>query len=70
MASITHRGPYQWQAIVRRRGFDTETETFETEKEAREWAATVEAKMLLNQHANNRQFARVTLGQPTSIRLD
>lgn len=63
MASITHRGPYQWQAIVRRRGFPTETETFETEKEAREWAAEVEAKMLLNLHADNRQFSRVTLGQ-------
>jgi integrase len=63
MASITERGLFQWQAIVRRRGFATETKTFETEPEAREWAATVEAKMLLNQHADNRQFARTTLGQ-------
>jgi integrase len=63
MASITERGSFQWQAIVRRRGFATETKTFETEPEAREWAAMVEAKMLLNQHADNRQFARTTLGQ-------
>lgn len=26
MASITHRDPYQWQAIARRRGYDTQTD--------------------------------------------
>lgn len=34
MASFTHRGPFPFQAVVRRRSFDTETEAFETKTEA------------------------------------
>ncbi|NHH82679.1 hypothetical protein DRA46_04813 [Burkholderia gladioli] len=30
MASITKRGPYQYQAQIRKKGYPSKTETFET----------------------------------------
>ncbi|HWV17177.1 MAG TPA: hypothetical protein VNZ68_01215 [Rhodocyclaceae bacterium] len=63
MASITHRGPYQWQAIVRGRGFPSQTKTFETEQAARAWAAEKEAERTLRLTVDNSEFSRVTLGQ-------
>lgn len=45
MASITKRGAYQYQAQVRRKGYPTQTRTFETKRDAEDWAATVESEM-------------------------
>ncbi|WP_312793062.1 site-specific integrase [Diaphorobacter nitroreducens] len=45
MASITKRGPFQWQAIVRRVGFPTQTRTFECKRDAADWSMTVESEM-------------------------
>lgn len=45
MPSITKRGPYQYQATVRRRGYKTQSKTFETRAEALAWAVQVEAAM-------------------------
>ena len=45
MATINHRGPFQFQAIVRVAGTPTQTETFETRKEAEAWAAETEGRI-------------------------
>lgn len=45
MATYRKRGPYQWQAIVRKKGYPPVTKTFETRKDAEEWAREVEREM-------------------------
>ncbi|MBR7945372.1 integrase [Burkholderia cenocepacia] len=45
MAAITKRGPYQWRAQVRRRGYPAQSKTFETKAEAEAWAKMIESEM-------------------------
>lgn len=45
MATITKRGPYQWRAQVRRRGFPEQSKTFETKVEAEAWTRMIESEM-------------------------
>ena len=45
MATINKRGPYQFQVIVRRKGYPSQTKTFEARAEAEIWARSVESKM-------------------------
>lgn len=45
MASITRRGSYQYQATVRRKGYPTQSKTFETRKDAEKWARDVESQI-------------------------
>ena len=45
MASITKRGEYSYQAVIRRRGFPSQTKTFETKSDAQKWARMVERDM-------------------------
>ena len=45
MASITNRGPYQWQVKIRRKGYPVQSKTFETEDDAKKWARMVESEM-------------------------
>ncbi|WNC91763.1 site-specific integrase [Paraburkholderia sp. FT54] len=45
MASIRKRGPYQWEAQVRRRGYPAQSKTFDTKAEADAWAHMIESEM-------------------------
>lgn len=45
MPSITKRGPYQYQARIRRRGYPTITKTFESKADAASWAREMESEM-------------------------
>src|SRR5438876_9013830 len=45
MASILKRGEYSYQAVIRRRGFPTQTKTFETKTDAQKWARMIERDM-------------------------
>jgi len=45
MASIEKRGDCQWRALVRRKGYPTQSKTFETRKESEAWARMVESEM-------------------------
>ena len=45
MASFRKRGPYQWQAQVRKKGHPTQTKTFETRAAAGQWARAIEVEM-------------------------
>jgi integrase len=46
VATIRKRGPYQWQAIIRKRGFPVQSKTFETKSGARAWAGDIESQMV------------------------
>jgi integrase len=45
MATLRKRGPYQWEAQIRRRGYPATSKTFETKAEAEAWAAMIESEM-------------------------
>ncbi|HEC13317.1 MAG TPA: site-specific integrase [Acidiferrobacteraceae bacterium] len=45
MATFRKRGPYQWQAQVRKKGQPLQTKTFETRALAAQWAHTIEVEM-------------------------
>lgn len=63
MASITKRGPYQFQAQVRRKGYPTQQHTFETKREALAWAATVESEMHRGVFVDRSEAERTTFGE-------
>src|SRR6202012_474307 len=62
MATIRHRGPHQFQAIVRKRGYPVQRDTFETEREARDWAAGVEVDMTRGAFIDRSPLKRTTFG--------
>lgn len=45
MAAIKKRGPYQWQARVRRKGWPLQIKTFETKADAQAWVREIESEM-------------------------
>ena len=45
MVTITNRGPLQWRARVRRRGYPVISKTFETKVDAEAWARQMESEM-------------------------
>jgi len=45
MASIRKRGPYQWEARIRRAGYPLKSRTFESRPEAEAWARSLETEM-------------------------
>lgn len=46
MATFRKRGPYQWEAQIRKRGFPAQSKTFETKAEAEAWANVIESEMV------------------------
>lgn len=45
MATLRKRGPFQWQAQIRKRGHPPQTKTFETRAAALSWARAIEVEM-------------------------
>ena len=45
MATFRKRGPYQWQAQVRKKGQPAQSKTFETRAAAERWARAIEVEM-------------------------
>lgn len=45
MATIRKKGPYQWHAQIRRKGWPQQTRTFNTQTEAKAWATMIEREM-------------------------
>ncbi len=70
MATITARGDYQFQAIIRRKGFPSQTKTFETRSEAERWAREVESKMDTGYFSDRREAEKTTLAQALQKYLD
>jgi len=63
MATFRKRGPYQWQAIIRRKGFPEQTKTFETKTEALAWSATIESQMMRGVWRHDGYAGNTTLGE-------
>lgn len=63
MASVTKRGPFQYQVQVRRKGYPKVQKTFETKKEAEAWAVTVESEMCRGVYVDRSEAERTTLGE-------
>ncbi len=63
MASINKRGPHQFQAQVRRKGYNTQTRTFETKREADAWATSVESEMNRGVFVDRSEAERTTFGE-------
>lgn len=45
MATLRKRGPYQWEAQIRRKGWPVQSKTFETKAEAEAWSQMIESEM-------------------------
>lgn len=45
MAAINKRGPHQWRAQIRKKGFPPQSKTFTTKSEAEAWVQMTESEM-------------------------
>lgn len=61
MATVRKRGEYQWQAIVKRKGFPSQSKTFETRKDAEDWATVIESEMVRGVFVSRTTAERTTL---------
>ena len=63
MASFRKRGPYQWQAQVRKKGYPLQTKTFETKAAAEAWARATEHEMDQGVFLSKVEAESTTLGE-------
>ena len=62
MATIANRGPYQFQATIRRKGYPTQSKTFESRREAEAWATIIESEMVRGTFIPRAEAERTTRG--------
>jgi len=63
MATITNRGPHQHQAQVRRKGYPTQTRTFESKRDAEDWAKKIETEMRQRTFVDRSEADRTSFGE-------
>lgn len=63
MATIRLRGPYQWQAIVKRKGYANQVRTFNTRRDAERWARQVEAEIDRGVFVSRRESEETSLAE-------
>lgn len=61
MASLRKRGPYQWEARVRRKGYPVQSKTFESKADAEAWVSTIESEMARKVFRPTKEAERLTL---------
>jgi len=61
MASILKRGDYQWRVQIRRKGYPTQSRTFETKDAAEKWARMVERELDVSGFVDRREAEKTTL---------
>ena len=61
MASPYKRGLCQWQALIRRKGFHTQSRVFATKAEAETWSATVESEIGRGLFASRKETGNTAL---------
>lgn len=61
MASIRKRGPYQYQVEIRRNGYPRQCRTFDSLREAKEWAAVIESEMARGVFVDRSEAEQTTL---------
>lgn len=62
MATYRRRGRYSWEVQVRRRGWPSQTKTFDTKAEAEAWAAMIESEMNRGVWLDRSEAEATTLG--------
>ena len=70
MATIMKRGPYQWQAKIRRRGYPSQVKTFESKREAEAWVSVIESEMTRSVFVDRSRAERETLDQVIQSYID
>jgi len=63
MATYRKRGPYQWEARIRKRGYPTTCKTFDTKADAEAWAKEVETAMNKKLFTSTKESERYTLSE-------
>ena len=63
MATIRKRGPLQWEARVRHKGYPIQCRTFENRAAAQAWARTLEAQMDRGVFVSRAEAERTTLAE-------
>ncbi len=63
MATIRKRGPYQFQAEIRRKGYPKQTRTFETKADAQAWARQLESEIDRGAFVSRVEAERTTLAE-------
>ncbi len=63
MATFFKRGPYQWQAKIRRKGSPIQTKTFNTRSEAEAWARMLEGEMDRGVFVSRKEAENTTLSE-------
>lgn len=63
MATIRLRGPFQWQAIVKRKGYANQVRTFNTRRDADRWARGVEAELDRGVFVSRREAEETSLAE-------
>ena len=63
MASIYRRGPYQWQVLIRRKGYPTQAKVLETKAEAEAWSKTTESEMVRGVFVSRKEAENTTLAE-------
>jgi len=63
MATIRRRGAYQWQVLIRRKGYPAQTKTFEIKADAETWARSIENQMDRGVFISMAEAESTTLGE-------
>lgn len=63
MAAIEKRGPYQWRAKIRKKGYPQQSRTFETKAKVERWAKKIESEMDDGVFVSRAQAERTTFGE-------
>jgi integrase len=63
MASIRKRGPAQWEARIRKRGWPVTCKTFDTKIQAEQWARQIESEMDRGVFISRAEAESTTLGE-------
>ena len=63
MASIYRRGPFQWQVLIRRKGYPTQAKVFETKAEAEAWSKITESEMVRGVFVSRKEAENTTLAE-------
>ena len=63
MASYRKRGPRQWQAQVRRKGYPLQSKTFRSKPAAEAWVRSVEYEMDQGLFVSRNEAETTTLGE-------
>ena len=70
MATIKNRGPYQYRAQIRRKGYPPISKTFKFLAEANIWARSVESLMDQGKYKADTQANKITIAELAKTYLE